>query len=355
MPDSAEGSRLGVWWNVALEAALFFSLPTWPWTVDPAWPTNNPIGFAVILALGAFGGMVLCHIAPAYWSREISSSDRYHKLLRLCAIAWCCAGAALLSGKLVGTGALAFWYWFPAGGTDSKFPIVVFGTVAAAVGWGGGRIQRISILTLLAMSVSLVLIMFALQFPDLETRNAQLISEASLDYPEKMLVGIFVAAAPASVLAARIGRSGSGTRSIWWTGLTGMWLPLVASVTLVSLAKIGGMRLFWKPSIFITFTFALVRDPVTWPVRLRWTLAVLTAFSPALIATFWTTDALEKWRWRWKGPATVVALVAIGYALSFFPETLPLNGIYYETWCWTIVATNGVLALACVFRKRRPT
>ena len=67
--DRAEDSRLGVWWNVALEATLFFSLPTWLWTVDPAWPTNNPIRFAVILAVGALGAMILCHVAPAFWSR----------------------------------------------------------------------------------------------------------------------------------------------------------------------------------------------------------------------------------------------------------------------------------------------
>jgi hypothetical protein len=352
--DRAEDSRLGVWWNVALEATLFFSLPTWLWTVDPAWPTNNPIRFAVILAVGALGAMILCHVAPAFWSRELSFGDHRFRVLRLLAGVWCCAGAAVLFGKVAGAMWLVFWYWYPDVTWGSKLLIVGFATIVAVVGWGNIRAQRIAILVFLAMSVGLVLIMFTLQLPGLHTRNAQLNSEAALDDPAQMLVGFFIAAAPASVLAARIGRSGVRSRTIWRTGLVGIWLPLVASVTLVSLAKIGGMRLYWKPSVPIEFIFAMVANPVTWPVRVRWTLAVLTAFSPALIAAFWTRDALEKYVWRWKRPAAIVALAAIAFVLSFFPESLTLNGTYYETWCWTIVAMNGVLALACLFRKRRP-
>ena len=352
MSNQAEDSRLGLWWNVVLEAALFFSLPTWFWTVDPAWPTNNPARFAVILALGALSAMILCHVAPAFWSRELSFGGSRYKLLRLLAIVWLCAGAALLFGRLAGVITLVFWYWYPDFTWGSKLLIVAFATIVAVVGCASRNVQRIAITAFLAMSVSLVLIMFALQFPGLHTRNAQLISEAALDYPAQMLLGFFIAAAPASVLAARIGRSGAGTRTIWRTGLVGIWLPLVASVTLVSLAKIGGMRLYWKPSVPIEFIFAMVSNPVTWLVRVRWTLAVLTAFSPMLIAVFWSRDALEKCAWRWTRVATIVALVAVAFILSFLPEDFPLNGTYYETWCWTVVAMNGVLALVCLIRWR---
>ena len=357
MSDHAEDSRLGVWWNVALEAALFFSLPTWLWTVDPAWPTNNPLRFAAILAVGALGAMILCHVAPAFWSRELSFGGSRYKVLRLLAIVWCCAGATLLFGRLAGVSTLVHGYWYPdpdlTGGP--KLPIVAFTTIIAAVGWANRKVQRIAIMAFLAMSVSLVLIMFTLQLPGLHTRNAQLNSEAALDDPAQMLLGFFIAAAPASVLGGRIGRSGASTRTIWRTGLAGVWLPLVASVTLVSLAKIGGMRLYWKPSLPIQFSLAMAANPVTWPVLVRWTLTMLTVSSPMLIAVFWSRDALEKYAWRWKGLVAIVVLVAIAFALSFFPYDLGLNTTYYETWCWTIVTMNGVLALVCLLRRRRAT
>jgi hypothetical protein len=50
---------------VTLEAALFFSLPTWLYAVDAAWPANNPVWFGVALIAGASLALVVCHVLPA--------------------------------------------------------------------------------------------------------------------------------------------------------------------------------------------------------------------------------------------------------------------------------------------------
>jgi hypothetical protein len=60
-------STVEIRWTVALEAALFFSIPCWVLTVDPAWPGDGPWRFALSLLIGASGAVVLCHLIPALW------------------------------------------------------------------------------------------------------------------------------------------------------------------------------------------------------------------------------------------------------------------------------------------------
>jgi hypothetical protein len=54
-------------WTVALEAALFFSMPSW-WLMAEAWPANGPIRFALTILVGGTVAAVLFHVIPALCS-----------------------------------------------------------------------------------------------------------------------------------------------------------------------------------------------------------------------------------------------------------------------------------------------
>jgi hypothetical protein len=54
-----------LWWTVALEAALFFSVPSWLLTVEPAWPADNPARFALSVFVGASAAFLVCHVILA--------------------------------------------------------------------------------------------------------------------------------------------------------------------------------------------------------------------------------------------------------------------------------------------------
>jgi hypothetical protein len=82
-------------WTVALEAALFFSLPCSIMTVDPAWPADDPWQFARFVLVGASVAALLCHLIAAViwdsasrswlWSIVIASAalGALHLLIRV--------------------------------------------------------------------------------------------------------------------------------------------------------------------------------------------------------------------------------------------------------------------------------
>lgn len=51
-----------LYWIVATQAALAFSVPTWALTVDPAWPSYS---FPAAVLLGATTALIVCHVLPA--------------------------------------------------------------------------------------------------------------------------------------------------------------------------------------------------------------------------------------------------------------------------------------------------
>ena len=67
--------------------------------------------------------------------------------------------------------------------------------------------------------------------------------------------GMLLAAAPAVVLGWRTGRTAPQPRYIWLSAFLGVWLPLVLSVTVASLADQAGANLFWVPSLFRGFNW----------------------------------------------------------------------------------------------------
>lgn len=61
-----ERTQRDLWWLVALQAALCFSLPCWELSAAWAAPTRWPLGFAAAMAALAAIAVLACHVGPAF-------------------------------------------------------------------------------------------------------------------------------------------------------------------------------------------------------------------------------------------------------------------------------------------------
>ncbi|MFN7933536.1 MAG: hypothetical protein U0R19_09425 [Bryobacteraceae bacterium] len=84
----------------------------------------------------------------------------------------------------------------------------------------------------------------------------QLVSEALLDDNLSVLLGMISGSDPAAIFALQFGKQTSSRAAILWTGIFGMWLPMILSVSLMSFAKVFGARIYWRPSLPIDEAYA---------------------------------------------------------------------------------------------------
>ena len=195
----------------------------------------------------------------------------------------------------------------------------------------------------LGVGVSLVGASFWVQLPGMHSRSQSMVTEALLGDPVPVAKGILLAAAPAVILAVRIGRMDLGPRQIWLTGLAGIWLPAILSVTLMSFAKIWGVRFFWRPSLPIEFQYAFwwMVEPTGRSARGIWPLS-LTLLAPCLICAIWINDVSRNWPWNWRKLLALVALAAVAWSLMDGPAW-PNSP---QKWLWSVVAVSVIAALA---------
>ena len=130
------------WWTVTLEAAAFFSLPTWVLTVEEAWPTDDPVGFAFALLAGASAATLVCHIAPAFWIRKFSGfgNGRWSAVAQWTAVAGLCASAGVCLGQVARAAVFLTRLWYE----DRASHSVTAGAaiVALAVASAANRLGR---------------------------------------------------------------------------------------------------------------------------------------------------------------------------------------------------------------------
>jgi hypothetical protein len=355
MADTAS-PREAFFWTILLEASVFFSLPAWMLVSYHAWPANDPYLFGLAVILGATLALVLCHVTPAICARRLPgiTNNRFGKLASWPIATWLCAGAAVSLGQVsqVAGWLLTTWVGVPHRDVAAIATMVAVAVLSATLAWVGIARQRISAGVFCGLGFGLLAGLFLWQWDGLWVRNSSLVSEAPLSgVPANVIYSMLTAAVPASVLAVRIGRLGVSTRKIWGSGLAGLWVPLVASATLASLAKMAGTQLHWRPSLSIEFfPYAMVGPQ---DMRLRqtvWTLAGLTALAPAVVCAIWIRDLTQAWMWKWKGAAVAVALGAL--ALTFGLTSHTFNTIYLPSWSGSVLAASCLLGLSCVIFRR---
>jgi hypothetical protein len=344
--------------TILLEASVFFSLPAWMLISYHAWPANDPYEFGLAVLLGATLALVLCHVTPAICARRLPgiTNNRFGRLALLPIAAWLCAGAAISLGQIsqVAGDLLTSWVDIPHRGTAATTTMIALGVLSVTLAWVGTARQRILAEVFCGLGLGLLAGLLFWQWDGLWARNSYLTSEEPLSgVPARVIGSMLAAAVPASVLAVRIGRLGVSTRKIWGSGLAGLWMPLVASATLASLAKMAGTRLHWRPSLFIEFVpWAMVGPQDTRLLQTVWALAGLTALAPAVICAMWIRDLTQAWTWKWKGATVAVALG--GLALTFGLTSHTFDTIYPPSWSGSVLAGSCLLGLFCVVFGRRP-
>lgn len=349
-------------WTVALEAALFFSLPSWVLIANPAWPADGPYQFSSAVLIGATTALVLCHVVPATCAGapSLMSESRIWRVVLWPVGAWLCLGAATSLGQMAQLSGSMSVLWRDSDCWHQPAPsmwkiiavsmTLVCVMLSMVLAWQGIQRQRPLIASCLALGVCLAVASFGAQLPGLGARNPYLISEQGLDAPFGVVEGMLIASAPASILALRIGRMGVSSRGIWRTGMYGVWVPLVTSVAFVSMAKMCGTRLNWRPSLPIEATASF-----PWLFRLThmiagilWPLA-LTILVPCLICAIWVRALTRICQRIWQKLLVFSGLTAAAYVLmSSFPWAP-----YYKYWLWSILVCNLLLAVAWLLLRNR--
>jgi hypothetical protein len=302
------------------------------------------------IVAGASAALVLCHVLPGICARSTRGLQlgSLNKLIRWLAVIWLSGGAVIsLSamsrecGSIVMLGRVEDWPWrFVALGLAAAFALA-----AAVLAWADVARRKIAVLCCRA-GVVLSIGLFAMQSPGVWGTSTHMTSEAGMNHPLRVFEGMLLASAPTAILAVRIGRIGASTLRIWWSGIVGLWVPMLTSATLFSLAKMGGARLHWKPSLPIGFQFALAGSTSVEYARLLIFVAVLTAFGPCVVCGMWLRDL------GWRRAFAAVLLGVLSGALELTDVLLPLTEPYYRPWCWTIVGGSVVLGFVCFVMKR---
>jgi hypothetical protein len=343
---------------VALETTLFFSLPGWLLFADDAWPVTDLSAFLQTILVGAFLAMLLCHVCPALWVRDCNVLEipRVSRTLALLPRVWLLLGAALALvyvARFVG-GMFFMMRWSdPIARISHELIAAACSMGAAAVVFSGPRLLRGIALLAVTIGAGVLVALFLAQWPGLWIRNPQLSTESGLNNSSSVMAGILLAAAPAVVLAARVGRMRVSTRKIWLTGLVGVAGPVVLAVLLASLAKVGGVRLHWKPSIPIEFISAF------WgwhefPLKALVPLAGVTAIGPVLVCALWIRDLMPGFvDSRWKRVVTVVLVGVLSLSLMLLDYRLPWGPSYVWPWLWSVIGVGALAGLAVLIRWLR--
>jgi hypothetical protein len=183
-------------------------------------------------------------------------------------------------------------------------------------------------------------------------RNEQLISENGLSDNVKVFRGVLLATAPAAIFAFRLGRSGASRRTLFRTGVLGLWLPVISSATLASLAKVCGARLYWRPSVPIDagaiFAWAN-RSTAPWIVIALMTLTAL----PLMSLMFWIKETMPRPERSWKDWLLIVGIGSLGLALVVY-DRFSFQA-YYGPWLWSVLIAALPLAVwSAALALRRP-
>lgn len=349
---------------LTLEAALCFSVPTWILAVEPAWPANNPIGYAFAVLTGATLALVLCHIVPAVCVGTLDQflNFRLGRIFLWILAAWFSLGASMFFFSLAHTSGSLFAVWQNV--YVSEQPLWRFATGTASLIWASftglfafRRTAHHSWIAafFLLMGVCMSLASLLAQTSGLHTMHPNMSSEDGLGDPLRIVEGMLLAATPVCILAVKTGRMGLSPGRIWRAGVYGLWLPLVVSVVLVSIARMAGVRLYWKPSLPAEFQFAFgwIAFRTESVLLCFWPLAA-TFFSPCVICATWAADVTNAIRGTILKALTLTVILASGYVLS---NRLEFD-LRSHPWLWSILAANLCLLVihvaVSIHKRSRP-
>jgi len=328
------------WWLVILQASLCFSLSCWEATAPWAEPARYPIRFVVVLISAATVATLACHVGPALFAAKLGEHvSRFTPLLLLWLavgyIEWVLSIFAVQSGATSQLSRLVFLAMLISAGVVKSW-------------W------KLGIIAVLPLSAGLLTCSLAVNWHGLWVRNSHF-AEEPLQFDWLIVQGILVSAAPSVVTGWRIGRIQPGSRQIWLSGFLGLWLPLVCSVAIASLADQAGTNLHWVPSQFLGFEWALGGFPGWFHPAWVLTLSIWTLFLPALVSMISLRGLATLWAPQSKVRSVLVgAGLLIFAAVAFSWNSQGVHSIFstpfHQHWACSLVILGTAAGLAVWFR-----
>jgi hypothetical protein len=247
---------------------------------------------------------------------------------------------------------------YPDARAEDSYILAVLAAITA-LAWT--RLWKYSAIACLIFGIGFVIWALVSSWPGLWVDNPHLDPAPNDSVAFNWLVtkGMLLSAAPAVLIAWRIGRMEERKSRIWLSGLLGVAIPLILAVTVASLATMAGVRAHWRPSYHRGFNFATVEGYLRFGSITR-TMTILTFLGPTLLAAFsikqLTAPLLRKRAWL-----LAILVPPLSYALSFLQlpwhqDFAPLFlSVPYEVWSWSLIflgATAGTAAI--LFRRTEP-
>jgi hypothetical protein len=208
----------------------------------------------------------------------------------------------------------------------------------------------------LAFSIGVLTWLTATSWPGLWIHNPHFSPGEPHD---RMLVkGMLLSAAPALLIGWRLGRVETRPSRVWLSGLLGVWLPIVISVTLASLATMAGLRAHYRPSLPPGFYWAMqgTRGRLEEGAVV---LTTLTFLGPALLAAVCLSELERQSVLRQKAWMVIVLICLLSYGLSFaqllgVPQDFSLIfwSSAHEIWAWSLVFLGAFAGAACILLPR---
>jgi hypothetical protein len=332
-------------WLLALEATLFFSVPVW---VPCAWgrPATYPIQFALVLFAVASVCTLLFHVAPACFAcrRAATKSPMSWALVPLA------VGYVVYSIRLLLTMQRTLVNFVP-----SRIALPVLLLSVAAIGFVRSW-WKVGAVLMLLIGVGVSIYMLATPWRGIGVVNGAFAREPSQD-SVYFAEGLIFATAPAFAIAARIGSLEPRLGRIWLSAGVGFFFPLCLSVSVTALMAQAGENLFWRPSLFLEFIWALEGPGgghAPWAWHAIEVVVASTFIGPTLVGCL-SVRLLAGGFGRARkimlgaGAAAAVAWVLLTHAtLALYPP----YDLVVVLWTELIAAFGIASGLGCLFRKR---
>jgi hypothetical protein len=184
-------------------------------------------------------------------------------------------------------------------------------------------------------------LLFVRQWSGLWIQNSYFSSEANMGDNTSVFVGMVAAAAPAAILATKIGRMVPSARHIWWSATVGIWIPSVTATTLSSLAVMGGTRLHWVPSLFIGYSWAFV--PFSGVMRF---LPAVATIGTVLVYATCIKEVTRKWSVKGQIAGAFFWIGCLAATLNHaFNYRGPLRIVMPEYYVWSFGIVIGCVVI----------
>jgi hypothetical protein len=348
-----------LWWLIALEATLFFSLPCWEQTATWADPLRAPLAFATSVLGTATFTMLACHVGPAFAAATYAGrSFRWEWILLLLAGAGYAERIVTAGhvGNILADVSRRSWSQPNPPSNKLILPAVALVVILLIAG-SLTRWWKTIVALQLALGMGILTWVLSSTWRGLTHFNPYYEGQSDSEIEQYLIQGILLSAAPALVIAWRIGLIASGPKEIWFSGLAGLWLPLVLSVSIYSLANSAGEALYWVPSLPRGFNWALLGpNGQSLGAALRfvvWTLVSQVTVSAIVI------------RWlsaRYEGRSKYLYLLALPclsllflWLANFWNGEAPLSSLAlppYRIWAGGMIIAGILAKPLCVMMDR---